>query len=466
MRFWMLLFALPLAAQDYTLSLRVNPAHVYAGYTAASQVQVTFADAVGHVYFDSMTSGNAEVAAAPWCNVFNPDCWGTSPKYFFNTSNSTIRFQVRTTASAEATPGNYTVTVTVTANSIQKQIAVPITVAAAPTPVTPYTVPKRTPKPAGWSTFSTKMLSEAERHCDPDDPYAVTFAFGTETQVWYYDGALVYWKVADATGDGRWRDCALNIASQYSAYVTANSGAIPGWRVFTEGLRRAFEWTRNPAYANSIQLLANASNGAIEDSSIRETAYALRAYTDSHRLGQTVTAPVDRTLMYLIGHFETLFCGPPEDCYPLIHQTFYDGLGAQALTYYYDYYEADPRIPPTIKKMLDWLWEHAWDGVEGELVWNPYPTNASEPRFCESGCETGNRDLMNLTIWAYWWYWHTTGDTEARDRGDAMFAYALADDITYSGKVFSQNFRDSITAMEWRYRTITETTGGMSGVTQ
>ena len=43
------------------------------------------------------------------------------------------------------------------------------------------------------------------------------------------------------------------------------------------------------------------------------------------------------------------------------HQAFYDGLAAAALI---EYYQAtgDPRVPPAIKKMLDWIWSSgaAW----------------------------------------------------------------------------------------------------------
>ncbi|MCL4852132.1 MAG: hypothetical protein KJZ78_12225 [Bryobacteraceae bacterium] len=51
---------------------------------------------------------------------------------------------------------------------------------------------------------------------------------------------------------------------------------------------------------------------------------------------------------------------------------------------------------------------------------------------------------------AFGWYYSVTQDPLYRDRGDEIWSHALDDDISYSGKIFSQNYRWSFDYIRWR----------------
>ena len=60
---------------------------------------------------------------------------------------------------------------------------------------------------------------------------------------------------------------------------------------------------------------------------------------------------------WFLGHFDRLFTSAVNQD---VNQTFYNGLMAEALINYYQLTQ-DPRIPPTIKKLLDWEWANGWN---------------------------------------------------------------------------------------------------------
>lgn len=95
--------------------------------------------------------------------------------------------------------------------------------------------------------------------------------------------------------------------------------------------------------------------------------------------------------------------------------------------------------------MLDWIWEFGWRS-DGRMVYNPEPLG---PR-CDNSCQSWGRVWINLVVPAYGWYYSVTGDREYIRRGDELWKWALADDISYSGKIFSQNYRWSFDYLRWR----------------
>jgi hypothetical protein len=265
-------------------------------------------------------------------------------------------------------------------------------------------------------------------------------------------------QVADYTGKAKWKACALNIARQYRDYVLSSNppGAIPGWRVFTQGLRRAYSETGDPSYKAAVAGLIDksafaAKNGDPDDRNIRETAYLLRAFTDAHALGVNVDPARALTAAnYLIGMAQLLFSGPPQTTQAMIHEDLYDSIMAEALIYYYDNWVKDPRIPPTIKTLTSWMYTYLWDPRSHAMMYNPFPKNTGFPRHCEDMCQEKERTLVNLVAPAYFWYWRLTGDEQARRQGDELFAHALDDPIDDKGKSYSQNYHWSFAGVEWR----------------
>jgi hypothetical protein len=286
-------------------------------------------------------------------------------------------------------------------------------------------------------------------------------SFGDESQVWYYDGARVFFQIADYTKDKSYEDCAFLIARQYRDYVVANGGMILGSRVFTRGLRMAYERTGDVSFKDAVILLSTKNIWAptavgVSDGSIRETAYIVNAYIDAEKLGASRHPHLLRKVDYLIGHYDQIFVSKTYS----VHQTFYDGLAAEAMINFFEL-TGDPRIPPTIKTMLDWMYNIGWDKSISKLVWNPDPVGPT----CSSGCQVYMNGLINLIVPSFAWYWSITGNAVYQERGDEIWTHALDEDISYSGKIFSQNYKWSFDYLRWRKGSSTPCTYAVSPTT-
>jgi hypothetical protein len=298
-----------------------------------------------------------------------------------------------------------------------------------------------TSDPPGLAKWQNDMLALGRKWCNGQ-----AYAFGWEQDVWYYDGTRVYYQIADYTQDPFWNQCALNVAHQYRDYVISNKGKIPGWRVFPRGLRMAWERTGDDSYKQAVILLATNSAyaylaGGASDTLIRETAYVTEAYIEAERVGQPRNPKLQQAAGYLINDFERIFVLGGYQ----LHQSFWDGLAAEALIDYYELTQ-DPRVPPAIEMMLDGDWANAYNQTTHELAYNPDPPGPT----CSVGCQQYDPDLTNLLVPAYAWYWNYSQNDVYRERGDVMFGHALDTDISYSGKIFSQNYRWSFDYVKWR----------------
>lgn len=299
--------------------------------------------------------------------------------------------------------------------------------------------------PPGLSKWQNTMLTLGRKWCD-----GKTYGFGYEEDVWYYDGTRVYYQLADYTQDPFWNQCALNVAHQYRDYVISNSGKIPGWRVFPRGLRMAWERTGDPTYQQAVILLATKSAFAFtagdpSDTVMRETAYVAEAYMEAERVGQPRNPLLAKAVGYLEADFQRIFV---TGGYKL-HQPFFDGLASEALIDYYDLTQ-DASVPPAIKLMLDGNWANAYNQTTHELAYNPDPPGPT----CSVSCQGYVPDITNLLDPAYVWYWTISKDPTYLQEADTMFGNALNTDISYSGKIFSQNYRWTFDYVQWRTGTV------------
>jgi hypothetical protein len=301
---------------------------------------------------------------------------------------------------------------------------------------------KKTQDFPGLKKWEHNMTFLGHRWCNPTK----TYGFGWEADVWYYDGTRVYFQIADYTRDPSWNQCALNIAQQYRGYVLQNSGKIPGWRVFSRGMRMAWQRTGDDSYKQAVILLARNSAyankaGGASDALIRETAFIVEAYLEAERVGEPRNPKLGQAVGYLLGDFQRLFVSGGYK----LNQPFFDGLAAEALI---DYYEVthDPRIPPAIKLMVDGLWAKGYNANNHEFLYNTDPPGPT----CSVSCLKYIPDLTNLIAPAYAWYWRYSKDDVYRREADEMFGHAMDTDIGYSGKIFSQNYRWSFDYVRWR----------------
>ncbi|MCC7497313.1 MAG: hypothetical protein IT160_07035 [Bryobacterales bacterium] len=307
----------------------------------------------------------------------------------------------------------------------------------------PFSVlPLDEPPPLDVTKWESLMLKLGEKWCDP----AKVYAFGYEGDAWYYDGGRVFFQISDYTQNSKWEACAFHVVNQYRDNLLSRNGGIQGWRVFPHGLFMAYQRTGDESYKRAAVLMSQKSSfahtgGALRDPYIRETAYAVQAYIVAEKLGEPRHPMLARSVNFLLGHFDMLFRSGNYE----LHQTFYDGLASEALIQWYEH-SKDPRVVPAIRSMLDWIWNVGWRRSDFRLVYNAEPLGPK----CDNSCQSYGRAWINLVVPAFGWYYAVTRDPLYRDRGDEIWSHALDDDISYSGKIFSQNYRWSFDYVHWR----------------
>lgn len=380
----------------------------------------------------------------------NVNCFPGGTRYpgkIYDYNGNGERIVLDLNISPSAPLGSYNLVLQLEPGSERRDVEIPLRISAL-SRVTLRT-PSSAPAIPSLSLWESTMTRLAAKWCLVADPFAARMSFGVDTQVWYYDGAQVYFDVAEYTRNPVWNNCGLNIASQYRDHVLSLDGRIQGYRVFTAGLAAAYRLTGDPSYLRAIELLAMnglyANGGFVRDDNIRETAYALRAMVDYEKLTGIRSPHMDRAVALLLGMFDQLFVS---NTY-VYQQIFMDGIGMRALIEYWELTK-DPRVPPAIKTGLDWIWANGRDPVSNWLYTNPDPAG---PR-CDWGCRGMSNgaapDLINLVAPAYAWYWSITGNATYRSRADELFSRALDRDLSYSGKIFSQNYTWSFQHVRWR----------------
>lgn len=429
-------------AIDYRI-YTLGPKKVYAGSDLYFQMfSVRTSGAVDHLYFPAVTGLPPTITPHLICRAYSPlddgseECFSENSVPFAWGGNDSIRGEpvnVRLRTDPNTPPGNYTVTIQTRSGSAQQTVS--YTFAVEQRPVLSRTPVVSTPPIPGLAKWESTMVSLGKQWCNPTQ----VFSFGTESQVWYYDGARVYFQIADYTGDSSFLPCARNILSQYRDNVISRNGGLQGWRAFPHGLSMDYWRTAEPSSKTAVDLLHSGNpwvsrGGSLDPYLMREASYALEIMVKYEQLTGQRDWHLTRTADYLLGDIDML----TESNIHGFQQSFFDGLLMEALIQYYELTE-DPRVPPRIKQMLDWIWTTSWNKDTHKLQYNPLDI--------PSAYDTVS---INLVVPAFAWYWQLSGDNTYLSRGDEMFLHALDEDISYSGKIFSQNFRWSFDYVRWR----------------
>jgi hypothetical protein len=418
--------------------------HVYAGYDAYIRFS-TQTTAPKNLIFNSITAPTG-ITAEVLCPPGPPfDCPTTTDgRKFMAQAGVAYSIVLRFSATQYVTPGQYSVVLNTEMDGVKNSTTLSVVV-SQPTPVLPAPTLLGPDIPTK-SKWESAMISLGNKWCNTSQVFNV----GDESQVWFYDGARVYFQIADYTRDKKWEACALNIARQYRDYVLAWNGRLSAWRVHSRGLLMAWQRTGDASYKTALDLLSRNSpyagtGGTLDYSGMRESAFVLEGYIAAEKAGLPRNPLLGTAATALIGQFAQLFLPYTVNKPVGAHQTFMDGLGAEALIEYYEL-TGDPRVPPTIKTMLDWMWTNAWSPTKMNLMVNPEPYGPQ----CSWGCREYNSVLINLSVPTFAWYWQLTGDSEYQRRGDEIFSHALDTDPNWDGKVFSQNYRWSFDYIKWR----------------
>jgi hypothetical protein len=360
-------------------------------------------------------------------------CCGT--KLYRATGTNTIRI----TTALDTPPGTYPVSVTYSAPGAQQSVLYNLHVLPPPGPVPTsyFAFPPDLPLPAE-ALWSANMLTYGLKHCNKAN-------LGLwEGSVWYYDGIRVYYQIQEATQNASWTTCADLVKGLYRSYVIDNSGSIPGWRVFAQGLALDYLRTGEKDSQTAIKLLLDHSPYAFPDGdpayrisfeSSREMAYALEAHLALERILNTPRRQdFNDTLEMVFGHFDQWFVSRTASYL----QPFMVALSAEALIEYYET-TPDPRVLPLLKMAADELWAQKWDTASQSFLYTE-PPDPSHPAV----------DLNLLIAPLYGWVFQHTGEAIYRERGDKIFTAGVAGAWLDGGKQFSQNYRWSNRYLEWR----------------
>jgi hypothetical protein len=298
----------------------------------------------------------------------------------------------------------------------------------------------------------------------------------------YYDLERVAYQIAAYTGDSSWNSCASQAESAYrDNYVRKAEGefgygAVPGYWVFTDGLRQDFEQTGDAQSKDAVANLAKAASlcalltpieWSATASTMREVSYCLNAYLDNEALGVALPPRANQLLDQLLGHIDQTIDGTyrpaPEDDVPAVCkgkpyvQPFMLGIAMKTLIEWNSVHP-DSRVQPAVKRAADFMWDKL----------RYYPTSATQgARFWYEACaaapgspfnlwlEPGNGpsdDLNLLFAPGFAWLYSKTGDPVYRDRGDQIWTVGVKDAAQngLNSKQFNQNYLWSFDYIKYR----------------
>ncbi len=124
------------------------------------------------------------------------------------------------------------------------------------------------------------------------------------------------------------------------------------------------------------------------------------------------------------------------------HCNYMTGLMHDIMIKYYTYVQADARIPPALKKTLDWMWATQWVASTQAFKYLSDPTSTGGPDPAP--------DLNLLVVTGYGWYYQYSRDATYKTEADAIFAGGIngADISLY--KQFNQNYTSAYRYLFYR----------------
>jgi len=336
---------------------------------------------------------------------------------------------------ATLAPGHYYIDVEINNSRAEQSVRHSFTVLSTPAAVKP-SFPKLPALPS-LAKYNEQMVTKGRAQLGNRE--AIIAATTWEGNAWYYDGTRVAYQIADYTGDQTFAEYAKNPLDVYRPYVINSKGDVPGWRVFSQGLRMHFERTGDVLSKQAATSLLNAAYGAngiitaelIPASMSREVAYAIEAMLEAEKLGEQRHPRLKEYVDIALGHVGQWFAG--DHAY---FQPFMFALTAEALIKYHDLAN-DPCILPALKAGADWTWANAWVADRQAFVYELPGSNASP-------------DLNLLIAPVYGWIYSQTGDKSYIEKGDQIFTGGVDGAWLDQGKQFNQSYRWSMDYLKYR----------------
>jgi hypothetical protein len=395
---------------------------------------------------------------------------------------------IRTNVGGTTPPGNYTITITVSGTGGPTVAATwPIHVVSSSTPFSGVAFPSGTPSSYPAIPQLSTYLSSADtygietcaqdqdaspRTIRPNDqanltPVGPFTTYGS----WFYDGVMVYYNVENMLKNGKdWEQCRTNVKQVYrDNYALAKP--IQTYMMFSQGYYMDFLKTADPADLTLINKFnsatANATQGNYVDVSYlqREVAYVLKNETYGVALGQNVPYFAQSSAFmrdyaedHVLGMIDQICLSKNAQYW----ENFMTGLQAEALIQYYNLASKDPRIPPAIACLADYLYKNQWQAIDaGSFPYDTYQWKANASSANGGSCMI---TLNNLISPMYAWLFMMTGQSAYQTEGDAIFSHGVLFDcpgsngpkdfLTFpfmsNGKNYSQQYYWGPSYVEWR----------------
>jgi hypothetical protein len=419
-----------------------GPHHVVQGHYMFFLAQARILAGTDQPGTVSSVSGLPSGATADFVNIAR-FCCGTS---LWSTSDGN---PIKISTSSTTPVGTYPLVITYTTpQGVQRSTTYTIYVDPVPSLVhkSGTYFPPDTPL-SSLAQWQSNRTTYGRKHCNQ------TEMAWWDGNVWFYDGARVYYQIADQTGDPSWNTCAQMVANFYQQHVLT-VGVPAGYYIFSQGLAMNYQRTGDPVSRQVVAELGQEYYAQWPDVKYviswmlsREVSYGIEAAYVDQSLGGTLNPHFQDLIEILLGHFDQWFLSKNSD----YTQPFMVALGAEALINYYNV-SHDPRIPPMLQLAADQLWTQSWD-----------PSSQSFRYYNGDGTSQGSLDLNLLIAPLYGWVYQQTGFQGYRDMGDQIFNGGVAGAWLDGGKQFSQSYRWSAKYLEWR--TLAASTAGQTSPT-
>jgi hypothetical protein len=299
-------------------------------------------------------------------------------------------------------------------------------------------------------------------------------------QTWFYDGVQVYHNVENLLKNGRdWAQCRTNVKQVYRDNY-ALQAPIHVFMEFSKGYFNDYPITNDAADLTLLNKFTtdswvqNPVHGGFVDVSYleRELSYTLRNFMHAEKMG--VSSPFgsitsaqfrDFSEDHVLGMIDQIVLSPTVAGYTIngYNENFMNGIMAMELIDYYELVAPDPRIPPAIKALADWMWTNQWQTNDSGSF--PYDKFQFVTHLSMANGGSCMNTLNQMISPMYAWLFKMTGSTTYLNEGDTIFQHGALFDcpsgptgpaafLTFpgfsDGKNYSQQYSWGYDYVVWR----------------
>jgi len=283
-----------------------------------------------------------------------------------------------------------------------------------------------------------------------------------------YEHPLNYYQQWLRTGEVIWWQRATAMALNYrDGWAIPNRNQAVQWLSNTEGMAVHYFVTGDPVTQRAVGDLAEFMEHTTEPGYTEPSlwlggvmgdgrgkartlmaaidAWEVGAATGTYYLGLTGRTGLTQNITDILGSQQANggFGGTQ---YSNGQKSYMAGMQVTALIRYYDEVSADPRIPPAVKRNLDYTWTTAWVPASQAFKYVNLYVSSNDPDTPEPG-------LNGLLLPGYAWYGNYFGDATSQSRADQILAGLRTAAPNWNSwyEQFDQAYYRVFNAMAWRH---------------